>query len=112
MEVHVLNDAANEYSKGKFEDIQKGTEGTPIVRVVGFWFQPKQWGMSVISKQILVSKQEQRLFPYVWADHLELPRSVEPPVVMATTTAYGDVFADQPGVDDEPDFKKAKTSPV
>jgi len=55
IKVSILDNNSNTITMGDMDHIVKGTDGIPIVRLVGYWFQPRQWGMSVVTKYFLMN---------------------------------------------------------
>jgi len=76
--VEIHDEENNTLMEGKFEDIVKGSEGIPIVRLVGYWFQPRQWGMSIVTRNFLLKKSEgKNNFPYVWSGQVPTMVKIE-----------------------------------
>ena len=68
LSVTILDEQTNSMTVGSFADVQKRSEGIPIVRLVGYWFQPRQWGMSIVTKHFLMNRTDgASAFPFVWA---------------------------------------------
>ena len=66
--VTVLDELQNTMTQGHFDDVQKRSEGMPIVHLVGYWFQPRQWGLSMVTKHFLMNKMDNvNPFPFVWS---------------------------------------------
>ena len=75
LSVEVHNEVDNTTMEGKFEDIVKGSEGIPIIRIVGFWFQPSSWGISVVTTNFLLKQaDDKKNFRFVWTG--EAPQKI------------------------------------
>jgi hypothetical protein len=75
LSVEVHNEVDNTTMEGKFEDIVKGSEGIPIIRIVGFWFQPSSWGLSVVTTNFLLKQpDDKKNFRFVWTG--EAPQKI------------------------------------